>query len=86
MSWFRRPPALFDMLVAVAPAKEPAILERLMLVALLVVGLVALGIGCLVALRYQSPGRRIVRARKRETAAYRRRMSERHGVSDQPEP
>jgi hypothetical protein len=54
-----------------------------MLVALLVLGLVGLGIGCFVALRHQAPGRRIARDRRRESAAYRRRMSERHGADDQ---
>lgn len=46
---------------------------------LLVLGLVGFGICCALFIRYQAPGRRIARERRREALAYRNRMAERHG-------
>lgn len=64
---------------AVAPCSRRR-WERLMFVVLSMFGLLGLGIGCFILVRYQTPWRRIARDRRRESAAYRRRMAERHGV------
>jgi hypothetical protein len=45
---------------------------------LLMLGLVGFGICCALFIRRQAPGRRIARERRREAAAYRKRMAERH--------
>jgi hypothetical protein len=53
--------------------------ERQVLGIALVVGLAVLIIAGVVLIRYNAPDRRIRRERRRETAAYRKRMAERAG-------